>query len=104
MRFMTNHFVNYGLDYQFGKDRIFLKMSTQNVLDNLLKKRTRFIESAATLIKVHYRRSKMAKRRFELQKGTLMIQKAVRNYLRIARKLKKKKAVKNIENAWIKYH
>lgn len=32
MRFVTNHFVNYNIDYQFGKDRIFLKMSAQNVL------------------------------------------------------------------------
>jgi myosin heavy subunit len=63
MRFVTNHFVNYNIDYQFGKDRIFLKMSAQNVLENLLKKRVRFVESAATLIKVHYRRSKMSKRR-----------------------------------------
>jgi hypothetical protein len=70
----------------------------------MLSKTTRFIESASTLIKVHYRRSKMAKRRLELQSGTAMIQRAVRNYLKIARKLKKKKAVIIIENAWIKYH
>lgn len=104
MRFVTNSLVNYSLDYQFGKERIFLKMSTQNVLETLLKKRTKFIETAATLIKAHYRRSLMSKRRKELQVGTRMVQRAIRNYLRIARQLKKKRAVRTIENAWIKYH
>jgi hypothetical protein len=63
MRFITDYFVNYSIDYQFGRDRIFLKMSAQNVLENLLKKKIRFIESASTLIKIHYRRSLMSKRR-----------------------------------------
>lgn len=93
---MTNSLVNYSLDYQFGKERIFLKMSTQNVLETLLKKRTKFIETAATLIKAHYRRSLMSKRRKELQVGTRMVQRAIRNYLKIARQLKKKRAVRTI--------
>jgi hypothetical protein len=38
MKFINNLNVHYSLDYQFGKERIFLKMSTQNRLDSLLSK------------------------------------------------------------------
>lgn len=38
-------------------------MSSQNVLDTLLRNQTKNIDNAATAIKVHYKRSKMAKRR-----------------------------------------
>lgn len=99
-----NNFTNYGLDYLIGKERVFLKMSTQNVLDNLLIKKTKFINQASTLIKVHYRRSKMSKRRNELKTCTTIVQKSIRNFLKIARKLRKKRAVRIIENAWIRYH
>ncbi len=101
---MTNCLVNYNLDYQFGREKIFLKMSTQNFLDTLLKNRTKYIESAATYIKAHYRRSKMSKRKTEIIGSTKKLQRCIRRFLRIAKSLRKKKAVKVIENAWIKYH
>lgn len=104
MRFITNYFVNYTLDYQFGKERIFLKMATQNVLDTLLNKKLRHIELAATMIKVHYKRAIMSKRRRELLKQTKKVQKAVNAFLKIMRHLRKKKAVRIIEEGWIKYH
>lgn len=43
MQFITNYFVNYNIDYQFGKERIFLKMATQNLMDNILKLKTKDI-------------------------------------------------------------
>lgn len=43
MYFMANCFVNYQLDYQFGSERIFLKIATKNILDQLLQKKIKFI-------------------------------------------------------------
>jgi len=63
MKFVTNSFVNYNIDYQFGRERIFLKIATQNIMDNLLEKKTFNIELASTRIKAHYRRYLMSKRR-----------------------------------------
>lgn len=94
--FVNNQLISYNLDYLFGRERIFMKMATQNVLDLLLHKKIKFIEHASTMIKVHYRRSRMTKRRSEIVNNTLKIQKAVRDYLKIVRQLKKKKAVRVI--------
>jgi len=63
VNFVNSYFLNYNLDYLFGKERIFLKMSTQNAMDLLLQKKVKSIEFSSTLIKVHFRRSKMDKRR-----------------------------------------
>jgi hypothetical protein len=41
MHLMTsNIFTNHKLDYLFGKERIFMKMSTKNFLDITLKQKT----------------------------------------------------------------
>jgi hypothetical protein len=64
----------------------------------------KYLETASTLIKAHYRRSLMSKRRTQLKVNTKIVQRAIRGFLKIARKLRKKKAVRTIENAWIKYH
>jgi hypothetical protein len=46
----------------------------------------------------------MNKRRAEIKNGTRKIQRAVRIFLANARKIKKKRAVRTIENGWIKFH
>lgn len=43
MKFVLSYFANYSVDYQFGKERIFLKMATQNIMDTLLKSKTKHI-------------------------------------------------------------
>jgi myosin heavy subunit len=85
VKFITNHFVNYTLEYQFGKEKLFLKMSTQNFFDNLLANRTKNIVTAATLIKAHYKRSKFAKERKLHKSNVPKIQRAVRRFLLVAR-------------------
>jgi len=104
MQFVNSQLVSYNLDYLFGRERIFMKMATQNVLDLMLQKKLKFINHAASMIKVHYRRNGTNKRRIELKDETRKIQRAVRAFLVISRKLRRKKAVKIIENAWIKCH
>lgn len=59
MKFVNDLNVHYDLDYQFGRERIFLKMSAQHRLDTLLSKRLYTIEHASTRIKVQYRHYKM---------------------------------------------
>jgi hypothetical protein len=63
MRFVNDLNVHYSLDYQFGKERIFLKMAAQNRLDSLLAKKLEMIEYASTRLKAQYIHFKMNKKR-----------------------------------------
>ena len=104
MRFVNDLNVHYNFDYQYGKDRIFLKMSAQNRLDSLRQKKLEMIEYASTRIKAQYRYYKMSQKRKVYRRDLPKIQRAVKSYLVHLRVFKKKLAVKKIENAWIKYH
>jgi hypothetical protein len=56
MRLMTsNIFTNHKLEYLFGRERIFMKISTKNFLDITLKQKTNQIEYASTIVKAVYR-------------------------------------------------
>jgi len=92
--------VNYDLDYQFGRESIFLKMATQNRLDALLKKKLNSIDCAASRIKAQYRFQKMKKTREVVNKKLPVIQRALSNFLLRVRMFKRKNAVLKIENAW----
>ena len=63
MRFVNDLNVQYNLDYQFGKERIFLKMSAQNRLDALRQQKLEMIEYASTRIKAQYRYYLMSQKR-----------------------------------------
>lgn len=73
-----------------------MKIDTKNVLDKMLQKKIKLIDPASTFIKAFYTRMIMNKRRKQLKKATVKIQRSVRAYLALARKMKKKKAVKII--------
>lgn len=104
MRFVNDQLVKYDLDYQFGRERIFLKMSTQNRLDALLRKKLTMIEWASTRIKAQYRYKKMVSERRVLKSKVPKLQRAVKSYMFRLKMLKRKMAVRKIENAWLKYH
>jgi hypothetical protein len=104
MRFVNDQLVHYDLDYQFGKDRIFLKMSTQNRLDALLKKKVGAVEWGSTRLKAQYRYRVMAGQRKVMRAEVPKVQRAVRRYLMQVRMFKRKSAVLRIERAWVKYH
>lgn len=104
MRLMTsNIFTNHKLEYLFGKERIFMKISTKNFLDIMFKQKTNQIEFASTVIKAHYRCKRLNQIKSLYNSKIPKIQKAVRNYLAIVKTFKKKKAVLVIEAYWIKY-
>ncbi len=58
MKFVTDLNAIYSFDYQFGRERIFLKMATQHRLDTLLNKKLYHIQYAATRIKAQFRHYK----------------------------------------------
>jgi hypothetical protein len=92
--------VNYDLDYQYGRESIFLKMATQNRLDALLKKKLTSVDFAASRIKAQYRYRKMKKSREIVKKKLPIIQRALSNFVRRVHMFKRKNAVLKIENAW----
>jgi len=104
MRFMTNNsFTNHKLEYLFGKEKIFMKMSTKNFFDIRLRQKTDKINYASTIIKTSFRMLKVRKLRKLYRDKIPKIQNAIRNFLTIAKLSKKKKAVQVIEAHWIKY-
>lgn len=104
MKLMTsNIFTNHKLDYLFGREKIFMKMSTKNFLDLMYRKKTKKIDHASTIIKVAFKLRKLRQYKLTCKKYVPKIQSAVRNFLRTSKLLKKKKAVLVIEDYWIKY-
>ena len=104
MKFINDLNVHFNIDYQFGKERIFLKMSAQNRLDSLLSKKLEMIEYASSRIKAQYIHYKMNSIRKVYRSEVPKIQRAIRSYLINARIYRRKRAVRKIEDAWIKYH
>ncbi len=104
MRLLTsNTFTNHKLEYLFGREKIFMKMSTKNFFDVMYKQKTTKINYAATLIKAAYRMSKVRKTKVLYRIKLPKLQQAVKNFLTIVKLSKKKKAVRVIEKYWIKY-
>lgn len=100
---MTKTFTNHKLEYLFGKERIFMKMSTKNFLDISLSHTIRKITYSCTLIKSCYRMSVKRKIRKDLKSNSIKLQRTIRNYLIVAKMMKKKKSALIIEKYWIKY-
>ena len=74
-----------------------MKMSTQNFLDIYFKNRMIKVSTASTVIKVisRYEREKEERKNFPVQVNN--VQTAIRNYLKIVKSLRYKKAVRTIE-------
>jgi len=70
-----------------------MKMSTKNFLDISLGHTTKKMNYSSTLIKACYRMSIKRKIRKNLKSNSIKLQKTIRNYLIIAKMLKKKKSV-----------
>ena len=77
-------------------------MEAQNYLDVVYKKRMLKVTASSTVIKALCRYQRERNERMNYKVRICNVQNAVRNYMRIAKSLRFKKAVLVIEREWIK--